>query len=150
MKESLKRFWIYSLCYLAIFNFIFLPRFAADSQTMGMFIIISVILQFLTFILFHLAIAGLSYLGISVKAFAKAVILFLIAQISIFIVSGDIPLFGLLIISPTNVSESLQSNLLAFRKSRDFALSMSGLISTVVYFVATMTRRKIEDQGLTP
>lgn len=146
MKNASKGFWVYSLCYIAIFNIIFLPRFADSSQTMGMFILISIFFQFLIFILFLLAIKALDYWGVKTNSIARAVILFFIAEISTSIFTGHPPLFGLLVIATANVPSDLESNLLSFRKNRDFAFSMSSTISVIAYFAATTIRREIQQQ----
>jgi hypothetical protein len=149
IKDSLKEFWIYSLCFIVVFNFIFLPRFADGSETFGMFIIVSFFLQFLTFILFPLAIVALNYLFGQVNAITKAIVLFLSFEIVLLLFIGNVSLFGLFETVTLNVSRDLQKDLLTFHKSRDFAFSISSLASVVVYFIAITISRKRHRQPLT-
>jgi hypothetical protein len=149
IKDSLKEFWIYSLCFIVVFNFIFLPRFADGSATSGMFVIASFFLQFLTFLLFPLAIVALNYLFGQVNAITKAIVLFLSFEIVLLLFIGNVSLFGLFETETLNVSRDLQKDLLTFHKRRDFALSISSLASVVVYFIAITICRKRHRQPLT-
>jgi hypothetical protein len=149
IQDGLKGLWIYSLCFSIIFNFIFLPRFVDGGEAFGMFNIVSFFMQLLIFALFPLTIAVLSYLITRVNTIAKAIVLFLISEVVLSLLIGNISLFGLFETATPNVSKDLQSRLLVFDKSRDFALSMSSLISVVVYFVAVSINKERKRQLLT-
>jgi hypothetical protein len=149
IKDSLKWLWIYSLCFLVVFNFIFLPRFADSGETFFMFTIASFFLQLLTFILFPLAIVTLNKVFRQVNSIAKAIVLFLSFEAVLLLFIGNVSLFGLFEMPTPNVSSDLQSDLLTFHKNRDFGLSISNLISVVVYFITTTISKKRHQQPLT-
>ena len=77
-----------------------------------------------------------------------AIVLFLIGEIAILLLTGNVYLFGLFENSPPNVSKDLQEELLVFHKNRDFALSVSNLISSAKYYVA-MSLNKEKQPPLT-
>jgi hypothetical protein len=142
IKDSLKWLGIYSLCFLVVFNFIFLPRFADSSETFGMFIIASFLLQLLTFILYPLAIVTLNKVFSQVNPIEKAIVLFLTFEVVVALFIGNVSLFGLFETQTPTVSGDLQSDLLTFHKNRDFGLSISSLTGVVVYFITTITSKK--------
>jgi hypothetical protein len=149
IKDSSKGLWIYSLCFIVIFNFIFLPRFADGSETFGMFIIASFFLQFLTFLVFPLTIVTMNYLFRQVNAITMAIVLFLSFELVLLLFIGNVSLFGLFETVTPSVSTDLQNDLLTFHKSRDFAFSISSLASVVVYFIAITIIKKRYRQPLT-
>jgi hypothetical protein len=149
IKDSLSWLWIYSLCFLVVFNFIFLPRFANSGETFGMYIIASFFLQLLTFILFPLAIVTLNKIISQVNPIAKAIVLFLSFEVVLLLFIGNVSLFGLFETPTPNVTRDLQSDLLTFHKNRDFGLSISSLTSVVVYFFTTIISKKLHQPPLT-
>ena len=149
IKDSLKWLWIYSLCFLVVFNFIFLPRFADGGDTFGMFIIASFFLQLLTFILFPLAIVTLNKVFRQVNPTAKAIVLFLSFEVVLLLFIGNVSLFGLFETQTPTVSGDLQSDLLTFHKNRDFGLSISSLTGVVIYFITTTISNKRQKQPRT-
>jgi hypothetical protein len=148
IKSSIRGLWIYSLCFILIFNIIFFSKSTDSSETSGMFILISFFLQILTFILFPFTIVVVSYVGFKTNRIIMAIVLFLIGEIAILLLTGNVSLFGLFENSPPNVSKDLQEELLVFHKNRDFALSVSNLISSAIYYVA-MSLNKEKQPPLT-
>lgn len=143
IKKNLSQIWVYNLSFILLFDFIFLRTFSDGGETFGMFIIFSFVLQILT--TFFFALASLIFKLISFKQnnIINAVLLFIISEISILVMTGDISLFGLFETQDLNLSPDLGSSLMKFHKQRDLALSISGLLSCIIYFMASVFKRKI-------
>ena len=142
IKTKISRLWIYSLSFIVLFDFIFLRTFSDSGQTFGMFILVSFVLQVVTLFLFILTTLGLQHFQIRQNIFVNSFLLFLISEISIFLVTRDISLFGFFETHNLNLSTDLDNSLMKFHKGRDFALSMSGLLSCVIYLVFSLFRQR--------
>jgi len=142
IKSNLRGLWIYSLSYIVLFDFIFLRTFSDSGQTFGIFIIVSFILQALTIFLFILTSLGLQFSPIRQNIVVNTILLFLLSEISIFIITSDILLFGLFERPSLNLSLDLDKSQMKFHKGRDCALSISGLLSCVVYFVLSLLGKR--------
>lgn len=138
IKKDARELWIYSVCFIVIFNFAFLPRVVHGGETFGMFIISSFLLQLITVALYLLMISAVRYSWVThPDKIVKAIILFFVFEIILFFFIGNISFFGLFEHPFQNVSKSLQHDILAFHKKRDFAFSMSSLVSVIIYFIGT-------------
>lgn len=142
IKTNLVGMWIYNISFIFLFDSIFLKTFAQDSQTVGMFIIISVILQLYTAFLFILTTLGLLLIPIRQNVIINSIVLFILSEISVLLMTGDISLFGIFDTYNTSLSPNLDKSLIAFHQGRDFALSISGLLSCVVYFLFSWFRQR--------
>lgn len=142
IKTNMRGLWIYNLSFIVLFDFIFLKTFSDSGQTFGMFIIVSVILQALTVFLFILTTLGLLLIPIRQSVLVNSIILFILSEISVLVMTADISLFGLFETHNPNLSPDLDKSLMAFRKGRDFALSISGLLSCVIYFLFSYFRQR--------
>jgi len=142
IKPNLRGLWIYSLSFIVLFDFIFLKTFSDSGQTFGMFIIVSFILQLLTIFFFILTILGLQLISIRQNIIINSIILFLVSEISIVILTGDISLFGLFETHDYHLSTDLDNSLMKFHKERDLALSTSGLLSCITYLALSAFRRR--------
>ena len=145
MKTVFKDAAIFDVCYLAIF-WAFIGTFSDGGQTSGMFVIISFLLVLV--LTFYYLIAGLVIKAAKVKMtfFMKAILLFLLAELAVLTVIGTIPLFGFLQEfgqgSESFSKAPYEDSTALFRKERDFALSITGLLSAICFFVIrTLTHR---------
>jgi hypothetical protein len=135
MIENLRGLWIYNLSFVILFDFIFLRRFTDSSQTTLVFIIISVILQIWTLALFALVIEGIKLFFAKPGILIKAILLFLVSEISVLFLTEHIPLFGLFERQDYDLSKDIDKFLIIFQKGRDFALSTCGFLSSIIYFL---------------
>lgn len=142
IKTSIRGLWVYSLSFIVLFDFIFLKTFSDSGQTFGMFIIVSVILQVLTIFFFILTTLGLLLIPVRQNVILNSIVLFILSEISILLMTGDISLFGFFETHNSNLSADLDKSLMAFHKGRDFALSISGLLSCIMYFLFSFFRQR--------
>ena len=141
IKPNLRGLSIYSLSFIVLFDFIFLKTFSDSGQTFGMFIIASFILQLLTIFFFILTTFGLQLISIRQNIIINSIILFLVSEISIVILTGDISLFGLFETHDYHLSTDFD-NSMKFHEERDLALSTSGLLSCITYLALSAFRRR--------
>lgn len=142
IKTNLRGLWIYSLSFIMLFDFVFLRTFSDSEQTFGMFIIVSFILQALTIFLFILTVLTLQLIPVRQNIMVNSILLFILFEISISIMTGDISLFGLFETHNKNLSSNLDKSLMTFHKGRDFALSISGLLSCAIFFVFSLLTKR--------
>lgn len=142
IRNGLKGLWIYSFCFILIFNLFFLPGYANSSEVYGMGIIASFLIPLFVILLFLLTIAGLMYFFETIFLISKAFILFAVFEVVLLLLIGNIALFGLFETANNSLPKDLQEELLLFHKKRDFGLSMSNLISVLVYTVVMGIRKR--------
>ncbi len=136
MSCANKNFVVYAICFLLTFNLYFLPGFSDSHQTSNMLVLISFIhvaLNSIVFWILYRFILGKT--GIKGSVFIHCLILYLSSEFVIFCLSGGkVCLFGIIYKSHWN-TDSIDNEILNFRKKRDFAFSMSFLISAVICFI---------------
>ncbi len=133
MINNNRNFLVYSLCFLLTYNLIFLPGFTNEIQTKGIFVVSSFGIITFTFLLYLLSKFLLKKLNIGVTIWIDCLLLFLLSELTIFIFSGgEICLFGLIYRLGNNAKTA--NSTVVFREQRDFAFSISFLISACVCF----------------
>ena len=146
MLSSNKSFLIYAIPFLLIFNFYFLPGLTDGEQTTVVFILTSFIQIGLTFLVFKLLMYILRKRKKELPNWAYGVILYVLSECAIFIISGEVSLFGISYKLHLNTQPG-DSDILVFRQQRCFAFSMSFLIAAVVCSVAQIFGVKGKAQG---
>jgi len=74
----------------------------------------------------------------SIQSWMSAFLLFfLLSELSTFIIGGSLPLFGLFE-SMEGINRKLDAGIFIYRKNRDFALSISALVSSLIASVSKL------------
>jgi hypothetical protein len=142
-KSTLNELRIYNLVFILLFNLIFSWNFF-DKQSTKIFFLISIALQFVTTFFFLLYRAACRLLRIRTDVLLNSILLFILFELSIFLLTGDISLFGFYPEHTNDLSSVSDKSIHAFRKWRDLSLSVSGLLSAVVYFFYSNYQRSRE------
>jgi hypothetical protein len=128
---------IYSLCFLLIFNLLFLPGFTDGRQTTNMFIIASFVIVILTF-LYYLVLKFLLRKK-NIPFLLDCLILFLLSELAVFCIKGgEICLFGIPYKLQYYTGTNTTADIVLFREQRDFALSMSFLFGGVICVIQNL------------
>ena len=138
MLNPNKSFLVYAIPFLLIFNFYFLPGLTDGHQTTVVFALSSFIQVGLTFILYRLLIFILKKSKKELPNWTYGIVLYLLSECVIFIISGEIALFGISYKLHLKTDPTAHHDILLFRQQRCFAFSMSFLIASVICSVITM------------
>jgi len=135
MLKPNKEFLLYAIPFLLIFNFYFLPNLTDGHQTTVVFILTSFIQMGLTFLVFRLLLFILKKSKKELPGWAYGLTLYLLSECVIFVISGEVSLFGVSYKLHLNAAAT-DKDILVFREQRCFAFSMSFLISAAVCSIA--------------
>jgi len=134
LKIDLKESGLFSLFYILIFNLFYFPTLTDSGQTTNVFFVITVIVSFLTttaYVLIHLLLKRRTTF---IYYLMNVLLLFVLSELSTLLIGGVIPFFGVFYHSgfAHNFSnyKDAPADMLAFRQSRDYAMSMSAIISS--------------------
>ena len=89
--------------------------------------------------------------GKTVGLLTKTFVFFVLAELSVLTLTGEIPIFGLLqqyVYSRKSYSgdKSLDDRIYSFRQGRDFAFSIAGSVSAIIFIVVERMMRNNSHQ----
>jgi hypothetical protein len=132
MLTKLKHFWVFSLSFLILFDCIALPLFTDSGKTTVMYLITSVILQLMNFILFALVL----FFPGKLKILYESLLLYIISEICMLLFTGKLLFFGIFL-----------KNDYSFGKEQAVYFSACCLISAGIYYFYSLKKQKYEDSG---
>ena len=138
---------LFAICYFFLF-LILIATFSDGSQTTGMFVLIDffvIIILTVYFLVLGLTIQTIT--GKTIGVLTKALLFVVLAELAVLTLTGQLPLFGLLqkyIYSKKSYSgdKSLDESIYLFRQSRDFAFSIAGLTSAILFLIVKRLTKK--------
>jgi hypothetical protein len=138
MLKNLKLAALYSLLFLVIFNFFFLQGFSDGNQTSDMFVLISVIISIIVIVLYVFFKRVLKSSNILGGIWQDAILLFLLAELAVICLTGELCFFGLLY----KLKSYSGSDILTFKEKRDYSFSMSFLLADILFVILKFLVRK--------
>jgi len=148
IKQSFKDTMLFVICYFFLFLFL-IVTFSDSSETTGMFVLIDffvIIVLMVYFIVINLIVQTIT--GISIGVWPKALLFLVLIELAVLTLTGELPLYGLLqkhiyTKKPYTAETTLDDSIYLFRQSRNFALSIAGLISAILFLtIKRMTNKK--------
>ena len=145
IKLSLKDTLLFGPSYFIIFLFL-IKTFSDGGQTTGMFVLIDLFIVIIVTVYYLLLNLTMQFTGKTMGILSKTLFFFVLAELSAYTLTGEIPIFGLLrqyVYSKNSYSgnKSLDNSIYSFRQGRDFAFSIAGSMSAIIFIVVKrMTR----------
>jgi len=139
IKQSLKETLLFDTCYFIIFLFL-TATFSDSSQTTGMFVLINFFVVVVVTVYYFVFSFTIQFIDKTIGVFTKALLFFVLAELSVLTLTRELPVFGLLqkyIYSKKSYSgdKSLNDSIYLFRQARDFAFSIAGLSSAIIFLI---------------
>jgi len=137
LRTSLKEAILYSCLYLIIFLFA-IKHFSDGGYTSLMFAMISFVTACLVIFYNSLLNTCFYFLGYAPNVLIKALVFFILSELAVLTITWELPFFGLIKLYAMQHSGYTfsQNSSYTFQHARDFALSMSGFIASVLFFAA--------------
>ena len=143
LASNIKQLFKDTLLFIVFYFIIFLlliTTFSDGSQTTGMFVLIDFFVVAIVTIYYFILSFFIKLTDKTIGIFTAALLLFVLTELSVLTLTGELPLFGLLqkyIYSkkPYSGDKSLDDSIYLFRHSRDFAFSIAGLTSAILFAI---------------
>ena len=151
ITQSLKDALLFDCFYFIIFLFL-IGTFSDGSQTTGMFVLIDFFVVLIVTIYYFILSFIIKLTDKTIGMLSTALLLFVLAELSVLTLTRELPIFGLLqkyVYSKKTYSGdmTLDDSIFLFRQSRDFAFSITGLISAVLFMlIKQSTKNKSHQQ----
>jgi hypothetical protein len=145
--QSFKDAMLFVICYFFLF-FILIATFSDGSYTTGMFVLIDFFVTIILTVYFLMLDSTIQTItGKTIGILTKALLFVVLAELAVLTLTGQLPLFGLLqkyIYSkkPYSGDKSLDDSIYLFRQSRDFAFSIAGLTSAILFLIIKRLTKK--------
>ena len=139
IKQSFKDTLLFGCLYFIIFLFL-IGAFSDGSQITGMFVLIDFLVVSIVTIYYFIFSFIIKLTDKTIGVLSTALLLFVLAELSVLTLTGELPIFGLLqkyIYSkkPYSGDKSLDDSIYLFRQSRDLAFSITGLASAIFFAI---------------
>lgn len=146
MREALTETIIFSTVYCITFIAL-IHTFSDGGQTTGMSVITGLLATILLTVYYTAASFLLQTFDKKISVLMKVMLLFIVAELAVLTLTGELPLFGLLqkyIYSgqPYSGNKWLDNSIYVFREKRDFAFSMSAVAGSIIVLIAKMLTKK--------
>jgi hypothetical protein len=139
IKHSFKDTLLFIGCYLIIF-LLLIGTFSDGRQTTAMFVLIDFLVVVIVTIYYFIFSFIIQLTNKTIGIIIKALLLFILAELAVLTLTGELPLFGLLqkyVYSKKTYSgdKSLDDSIYLFRQTRDMAFSIAGLTSAILFVI---------------
>jgi len=95
IKQSLKETLLFDTCYFIIFLFL-TATFSDSSQTTGMFVLINFFVVVVVTVYYFVFSFTIQFIDKTIGVFTKALLFFVLAELSVLTLTRELPVFGLL------------------------------------------------------
>ena len=139
IKQSFKNILIFIGCYFIVFLFL-IGTFSDGSQATGMFTLIDFFVVVVVTIYYFIFNFIIKLTDKTIGIFTTALLLFILAELSVLTLTEELPMFGLLQKyvynkRPYSGSKTINDSIYLFRQTRNFAFSIAGLTSAILFVI---------------
>ena len=145
IKQSFKDTLLFDCFYFIIFLFL-IGTFSDGGQTTGMFVLIDFLVVATVTVYYFIFSFIIKLTDKRIGILLTALLLFVLAELSVLTLSGELPIFGLLqknFHSKKSYSSdnSLDNGIYLFRQSRDLAFSIAGFTSAIFFVIIKWVKK---------
>ena len=150
IKQTFRETALSNICYFIVFVCL-IPTFADNGVTIITFILIDLFVVILSYFYYTLSLSLIQPTKWNVGIVTKALLFFVLTELSVLTITGELPVFGLYQIYVYHMhrfagNKTFYYDSYLFLLKRNFSLSISGMISAVTFLIAQWLHKKKRQQ----